>query len=164
MLHDLRLRDPEPPEQTGNAGRCQIDHLFIHRWGMLSLPIRLRHALHDLPFGRRQVERAPAASQPVGGLRSREPDILMMFDTGTIIDGPTRPPSRLCPTSFEPPGPRATCPLLPPTTVCQYPARLRLHALGPEAGRFQIAYGASPLRRRDGGHRDACLSGLKDPR
>ena len=34
VLHDLRLRDPEQPEQTGDAGRCQIDHLLIHRWGM----------------------------------------------------------------------------------------------------------------------------------
>lgn len=34
VLHDLRLRDPEQPEQTGEAGTCQIDHLLIHRWGM----------------------------------------------------------------------------------------------------------------------------------
>lgn len=34
VLHDLRLRDPEQPEQTGKAGACQIDHLLIHRWGM----------------------------------------------------------------------------------------------------------------------------------
>ena len=34
VLHDLRLRDPEQPEQTGDAGTCQIDHLLIHRWGM----------------------------------------------------------------------------------------------------------------------------------
>ena len=34
VLHDLRLRDPEQPEQTGDAGRCQIDHLLVHRWGM----------------------------------------------------------------------------------------------------------------------------------
>ena len=34
VLHDLRLRDPEQPEQTGDAGTCQIDHLVIHRWGM----------------------------------------------------------------------------------------------------------------------------------
>ena len=34
VLHNLRLRDPEQPEQTGEAGRCQIDHLLIHGWGM----------------------------------------------------------------------------------------------------------------------------------
>ena len=34
VLHDLRLRDPEQPEQTGEAGACQVDHLLIHRWGM----------------------------------------------------------------------------------------------------------------------------------
>ena len=34
VLHDLRLRDPEQPEQTGEAGTCQIDLLLIHRWGM----------------------------------------------------------------------------------------------------------------------------------
>ena len=33
VLHDLRLRDPEQPEQTGEAGTCQVDHLVIHRWG-----------------------------------------------------------------------------------------------------------------------------------
>ena len=34
VLHDLRLRDPEQPEQTGEAGTCQIDHLLIHRCGV----------------------------------------------------------------------------------------------------------------------------------
>ena len=34
VLHDLRLCDPEQPEQTGKPGTCQIDLLLIHRWGM----------------------------------------------------------------------------------------------------------------------------------
>ena len=34
VLHDLRLTDPDQPEQTGSPGVCQIDHLIVHRWGM----------------------------------------------------------------------------------------------------------------------------------
>ena len=51
-----------------------------------------------------------------------------------------------------------------PTTVCQYPARLRPSALGLEPGRSQIAYGASPPRRAERRYRDACLSALEYPR
>lgn len=33
VLHQLRIEDPEQPEQDGSAGVCQIDHLVVHRWG-----------------------------------------------------------------------------------------------------------------------------------
>ena len=50
--------------------------------------------------------------------------------------------SQPCGISSEPPGPSATRPLLPPTTLCHYPAGLRPPALDLEPGRFQVAYGA----------------------
>lgn len=33
VLHQLRIEDPDQPEQDGSAGVCQIDHLVVHRWG-----------------------------------------------------------------------------------------------------------------------------------
>ena len=33
ILHQLRIEDPDQPEQDGAAGVCQIDHLVVHRWG-----------------------------------------------------------------------------------------------------------------------------------
>ena len=66
---------------------------------------------------------------------------------GTIINGRRRLPSQPCSISSGPPDPRATCPFHPPTTVCQYHARLRLRALGLELGHFQIAYGVAPPPR-----------------
>ena len=34
ILHDLRIVDPEQPDQDDKAGVCQIDHLLIHQWGL----------------------------------------------------------------------------------------------------------------------------------
>lgn len=33
VLHQLRIEDPDQPEQDGSPGVCQIDHLVVHRWG-----------------------------------------------------------------------------------------------------------------------------------
>ena len=35
VLHDLRLVDKEQPEVDGRDGVCQIDHLVVHRFGMV---------------------------------------------------------------------------------------------------------------------------------
>ncbi len=35
ILNDLRLVDPEQPQQDGQPGVCQIDHLVLHRWGAI---------------------------------------------------------------------------------------------------------------------------------
>ena len=34
VLHGLRIKDPDQPEQNGAPGVCQIDHLLVHRWGL----------------------------------------------------------------------------------------------------------------------------------
>lgn len=34
ILNDLRLVDPDQPEQDGAPGVAQIDHLVVHRWGL----------------------------------------------------------------------------------------------------------------------------------
>lgn len=34
VLNNLRIVDPDQPEHDGTDGRCQIDHLVLHRWGM----------------------------------------------------------------------------------------------------------------------------------
>jgi hypothetical protein len=33
VINDLRLVDPEQPEQDGSPGVAQIDHLVLHRYG-----------------------------------------------------------------------------------------------------------------------------------
>lgn len=35
VINGLRLVAPDQPESDGSPGVCQIDHLIIHRWGML---------------------------------------------------------------------------------------------------------------------------------
>ena len=34
VLNGLRLENRERPEQDGSPGKCQIDHLIVHRLGM----------------------------------------------------------------------------------------------------------------------------------
>ena len=33
VLHQLRIEDPDQPEQDGSPGVCQVDHLVVHQWG-----------------------------------------------------------------------------------------------------------------------------------
>ena len=35
LFHGLRLVDPDRPEQDSSPGMCRIDHLIVHRWGMI---------------------------------------------------------------------------------------------------------------------------------
>ena len=35
VIHGLRIVDPEQPESSGKPGVCQIDHLVVHRWGLV---------------------------------------------------------------------------------------------------------------------------------
>ena len=34
VLNNLRIEDPEQPEQDGTPSVCQIDHLLVHPWGV----------------------------------------------------------------------------------------------------------------------------------
>ena len=34
VLNNLRIEDPEQPEQDGTPAVCQIDHLLVHPWGV----------------------------------------------------------------------------------------------------------------------------------
>ena len=52
VLHDLRIVDPQQPEHDGSPGVCQIDHLIVHRWGLVIVESKsVTEEVHVRPDG-----------------------------------------------------------------------------------------------------------------
>ena len=52
VLHNLRIVDPQQPEHDASPGVCQIDHLIVHRWGLVIVESKsVTEEVHVRPDG-----------------------------------------------------------------------------------------------------------------